>query len=140
MAFSGLAHRACAGEAMPPGLRAFTPLLRRSGSAGRRRNLRPGVRRGAHLASGAAQGWSFYLTRSGNRFEVVVRLVAVALAGVVLGTLSLPPLRPSFGIPIPSRERLTRGSDEVAVAPGRVRGCLAGDHGSDRVAEIRDGL
>ncbi len=39
------------------------------------------------LAPGQAQGWSFYLTGGEVGFEVVVRLVFMALAGIALGTL-----------------------------------------------------
>ena len=40
-----------------------------------------------HLSAGTAQGWTFYLTLPEVGFEVVVRFVAAALAGVALGTL-----------------------------------------------------
>ncbi|HTA46864.1 MAG TPA: sulfatase [Bryobacteraceae bacterium] len=38
------------------------------------------------LASGKAQGWSYYLTSLEVTFEIVVRLIAAALAGVIAGT------------------------------------------------------
>ena len=37
------------------------------------------------LVRGKAQGWTFYLTPPEVAFEVVVRLIAAALAGIVLG-------------------------------------------------------
>jgi arylsulfatase A-like enzyme len=40
------------------------------------------------LAPGKVQGWTFYLSTREVVFEVVVRLVVAALAGIVLGTLA----------------------------------------------------
>ena len=40
------------------------------------------------LAPGKVQGWTFYLSTGEVVFEVVVRLVVAALAGIVLGTLA----------------------------------------------------
>ncbi len=39
------------------------------------------------LAPGKAQGWSYYLTGPEVLFEVAVRLIFAALAGIVLGTI-----------------------------------------------------
>jgi hypothetical protein len=39
------------------------------------------------LAPGKAQGWSYYLTGSEVFFEVFVRLVAAALAGMAVGSV-----------------------------------------------------
>ncbi len=39
------------------------------------------------LAQGEVQGWTFYLTTTSVVFEVIVRIVAAALAGMIAGTL-----------------------------------------------------
>jgi arylsulfatase A-like enzyme len=39
------------------------------------------------VASGKAQGWTFYLTAAEVVFEVLVRLIFAALVGIVLGTI-----------------------------------------------------
>jgi arylsulfatase A-like enzyme len=41
------------------------------------------------LSQGQAQGWTFYLTTPEVGFEVVVRLVAAALAGAAIGTIGV---------------------------------------------------
>ncbi len=46
------------------------------------------------LAQGEAQGWTFYLTTAEVVFEVVVRLVFAALAGIVSGTLCTAAIAP----------------------------------------------
>src|SRR6266536_4318548 len=39
------------------------------------------------LAKARIQGWTFYLTISEVAFEIAVRLIFVALAGILLGTI-----------------------------------------------------
>jgi arylsulfatase A-like enzyme len=68
-----------------------------------------------HLASGQAQGWSFYLTGPEIAFEVVVRLVAVALVGVVLGTILTAAVTPFLWHADSARERLIDRATKVAV-------------------------
>ena len=48
------------------------------------------------LASGKAQGWAYYLTAPEIAFEVVVRLIFAALAGVALGTVVAAVIWPFF--------------------------------------------
>jgi arylsulfatase A-like enzyme len=66
------------------------------------------------LASGKAQGWSYYLTGPEVAFEVLVRLIAVAIAGVVLGTVVAGVVWPTFRY-FDSREQLAGRATRVAV-------------------------
>ena len=47
-----------------------------------------------YLGSNKVQGWTFYLTTSEVVFEVGLRLVVGALAGMILGTLCTALLMP----------------------------------------------
>src|SRR5215469_5464369 len=47
-----------------------------------------------YLARGKAQGWSFYLSGIEVVFELLVRLVAASLLGLVLGTIAAGVLVP----------------------------------------------
>jgi hypothetical protein len=67
------------------------------------------------LASGKAQGWSFYLTVPEVIFEIAVRLIFVALTGVVLGTLCTAALAPFLWHYKSQRERIADWSTKVAV-------------------------
>src|SRR5258707_11202864 len=58
------------------------------------------------LARGRVQGWTFYLTPFEVVFEVVVRLISAALAGVALGTICAAVLAPFLWHFKLSRERL----------------------------------
>jgi arylsulfatase A-like enzyme len=68
-----------------------------------------------YLASGTAQGWTFYITAPEITFEVAVRLVAAALAGVALGTICTAAIVPFLWHFKSSRERLADGATKVAV-------------------------
>jgi arylsulfatase A-like enzyme len=70
---------------------------------------------GLFLASGKAQGWAYYLTSSEVAFEVLVRLIFAALAGVVLGTVVAAVIWPFSLYSDSSRQRLTEGTAKVAV-------------------------
>jgi arylsulfatase A-like enzyme len=67
------------------------------------------------LLRGKAQGWTFYLTPSEVAFEVLVRLVAAALAGMALGTICTMVIAPLFLYYKSSRERLVNWVTKVAV-------------------------
>ena len=67
------------------------------------------------LAPGKVQGWSFYLTVPEVVFEVVVRLIFAALAGVALGTLCTAALAPFLWHFNSSRERMAEWATKVAV-------------------------
>jgi arylsulfatase A-like enzyme len=58
------------------------------------------------LAPGKAQGWTFYLTASEVAFEVVVRLVFAALAGMAFGTICAAAVAPFLWHFKSSRERI----------------------------------
>jgi hypothetical protein len=67
------------------------------------------------LAPGKAQGWTFYLTAPEVAFEVAVRLIAAALAGIASGsvcTALMAPILWRFGS---SREWLVTRATQVAV-------------------------
>jgi arylsulfatase A-like enzyme len=67
------------------------------------------------LGQGEIQGWRFYLTTPEVVFEVVVRLIFVALAGVALGTLCTAVLAPFLWHFRSSREHLADWATRVAV-------------------------
>ena len=67
------------------------------------------------LASGKAQGWAYYLTAPEIAFEVVVRLIFGALAGVVLGTVAAAVIWPFFRFLDSSRDRTVEVATKVAV-------------------------
>ncbi len=67
------------------------------------------------LAQGKAQGWSFYLTIPEVAFEVVVRLVFAALAGMAVGTICTAVLAPFLWYFSSSRERIADWAIQVAV-------------------------
>ena len=67
------------------------------------------------LAQGEAQGWTYYLTTAEVVFEVVVRLVFAALAGIVLGTLCTAAIAPFLWHFKSSRERIADWATKVAV-------------------------
>src|SRR5271166_3211525 len=68
-----------------------------------------------YLARGEAQGWSFYLTAAGVVFEVAVRLIFAALAGIGLGTLCTAAIAPFLWHFKSSRERIVERATQVAV-------------------------
>src|SRR5215471_2065786 len=59
------------------------------------------------LAPGKAQGWTYYLTIPEVAFEVIVRLVAAALAGIALGTIATLIIAPIVGLLGSSRDRIS---------------------------------
>ena len=67
------------------------------------------------LARGKAQGWSFYLTVWEVAFEVLLRLLAAALAGIALGTVCTAIILPFLWYFRSSRERLANSVTKVAV-------------------------
>ena len=67
------------------------------------------------LAPAKVQGWSFYLKPSELVFEVVVRLIFAALAGIALGTVCAAALAPFFWYFKSSRAGLAEWSTRVAV-------------------------
>lgn len=67
------------------------------------------------LARGKAQGWSYYLTAPEVAFEVVVRLVAAALAGLALGTICTAVAAPVLGYFRSSRERFVDSTTKIGV-------------------------
>jgi arylsulfatase A-like enzyme len=67
------------------------------------------------LAPGKVQGWTFYLSASEVVFEVVVRLIFAALAGIALGTLCTAALAPFLWHFSSSHERLAEWATRVAV-------------------------
>jgi arylsulfatase A-like enzyme len=58
------------------------------------------------LAPGRVQGWSYYLTASEVVFELAVRAIFAALAGVALGTICAAAIAPFLWYFHASRERL----------------------------------
>ena len=58
------------------------------------------------LARGTAQGWSFYLSGGEVAFEVLVRLVVVAIVGLLLGTAATAGVAPVLWYCQSWRERL----------------------------------
>src|SRR5271169_3493413 len=67
------------------------------------------------LAPGTAQGWSFYLTIWEVIFEIFVRLIFAALAGVALGSICVAVLAPFLWYFKASRDRLAQRATQVAV-------------------------
>jgi arylsulfatase A-like enzyme len=67
------------------------------------------------LAQGEAQGWTYYLPTSGVIFEVVVRLVFAALAGIVAGTVLAALLAPFLWYLKSSRDRIADWAMKIAV-------------------------
>lgn len=67
------------------------------------------------LAQGQAQGWSYYLTMWEVAFEVAVRVIAAALAGVAAGTLVCGVMAPFVWHVASSRQRLIDATAKVAV-------------------------
>ena len=67
------------------------------------------------LAQGKAQGWTFYLTTPEVVFEVVVRLIFAALAGIALGTICTLVLAPFLWYFKSSCDRLADWTTKVAV-------------------------
>jgi arylsulfatase A-like enzyme len=67
------------------------------------------------LAPGKAQGWSYYLTTREVMFEVVVRLVAAALFGFLLGTICAAILAPILGFFKASHALIVDSATKVAV-------------------------
>jgi len=68
-----------------------------------------------HLSQGKAQGWTYYLTAKEVAFEVAVRLVAAALAGVALGTICTAAVAPILWHFKSARERLADQATKAAV-------------------------
>lgn len=69
------------------------------------------------LASGRAQGMTFYLSAPEVAFEVAVRVLAVALAGVALGTICTALTAPFLWYFQSSRENLVELATTLAVIP-----------------------
>ncbi len=67
------------------------------------------------LVRGKAQGWTFYLTPPELAFEVVVRVIAAALAGIVLGSICAAVVAPLLWHFRSSRERLVEWVTKIAV-------------------------
>jgi len=67
------------------------------------------------LAPGKAQGWSYYLTRPEVVFEVLVRMIFAALAGVALGSVLTAALAPFLWHFKSSRERIAEWATKVVV-------------------------
>jgi hypothetical protein len=67
------------------------------------------------LAQERVQGWTFYLTTAEVVFEVAVRLIFAALAGIVLGTLCTASLAPFLWHFKSSREQIAEWATKVAV-------------------------
>jgi arylsulfatase A-like enzyme len=67
------------------------------------------------LAPGKAQGWTYYLSLPEVAFEVVVRLVAAALAGVAVGTLATVVIAPIVWFARSARERVVQWTTNIAV-------------------------
>jgi arylsulfatase A-like enzyme len=67
------------------------------------------------LGRGKAQGWSFYLTPLEVTFEVIVRLIAAALVGMALGSISVAVLLPVLWFMRSSRPRAADWITKAAV-------------------------
>ena len=67
------------------------------------------------LVQGKAQGWTFYLTTTEVVFEVVVRLIFAALAGIVLGTFCTAAIAPFLWHFRSSRDRIVEWATKGGV-------------------------
>jgi arylsulfatase A-like enzyme len=67
------------------------------------------------LAPGKVQGWSYYLTAAEVVFEVAVRLIFAALAGIALGSFCTAVVAPFLWHFSSSRERVAEWATRVAV-------------------------
>ena len=67
------------------------------------------------LARGKAQGWSFYLTGMEVAFEVLVRLIAASLVGLLLGTVATASMAPILWYFKSCRERLAHWVTKAVV-------------------------
>jgi arylsulfatase A-like enzyme len=67
------------------------------------------------LAPGKAQGWTYYLSVPEVAFEVVVRLVAAALAGIAIGTMVAILIAPIVWLLRSWRERVSSWTLNIAV-------------------------
>ncbi len=67
------------------------------------------------LVQGKAQGWTFYLTTTEVVFEVVVRLIFAALAGIVLGTFCTAAIAPFLWYFRSSRDRIVEWATKGGV-------------------------
>lgn len=67
------------------------------------------------LAPGKAQGWTYYLTTSEVIFELLVRAIFAALAGIALGTVLTAALAPFLWHFDASRARIADWATKVAV-------------------------
>ena len=76
-----------------------------------------------YLAPGKAQGWTFYLTPSEVAFEVMVRLIAAALAGFALGTTVTAVVGPFLWYFESSRRRMADWTTQIAVVAVVFLGC-----------------
>ena len=67
------------------------------------------------LAGGKALGWSFYLTGIEVAFEVLVRLIAASLAGLILGTMATTSIAPILWYLKSWRQRLVDWATKAVV-------------------------
>ena len=67
------------------------------------------------IAQGEAQGWSYYLTTTEVAFEILVRLVFAALAGIVAGSIGTALFAPFLWRFHSARERIVEWIVRVAV-------------------------
>src|SRR4051794_16527985 len=67
------------------------------------------------IAQGEAQGWTYYLTSIEVAFEVLVRLVFAALAGIVAGTICTAVIAPFLWHFHSARERIVEWTTRIAV-------------------------
>ena len=68
-----------------------------------------------YLGRGKAEGWSFYLTGIEVGFEVLVRLVAAAVAGFLIGTVATLGIAPILGYFKTQRERILDWGTKLGV-------------------------
>lgn len=67
------------------------------------------------LAQGEVQGWTFYLTGIAVLFEVVVRLIAAALVGLLAGTICTAILAPFLWRFVAARERIIEWTLKIGI-------------------------
>jgi arylsulfatase A-like enzyme len=67
------------------------------------------------LAQGKAQGWTFYLRPPEVAFEVIVRLIAASIAGILVGSIAIVVVAPALWAFSSSRERIAAWIRNVAV-------------------------